>query len=164
MDGPDGEVIASMSLPDAGTMPQQLGDPGFGTSTKRIRKEAPDEIQAGGNGLTGHDETSEDITKTGDSPTFTAATPGAAHEHYDPVANKVTFITHPGGPPEEHAAATLSDGRVLVCGGDTNANATKALIYDPAAGGAWIPQPDMKIGRNRLRTAARMASRDSIPS
>lgn len=70
-------------------------------------------------------------------------------EIYDPVADKITPISHPGGPPEEHAAATLKDGRVLICGGDTSTHHNKALIYDPAAGGAWLPQPDMTVGRYR---------------
>jgi hypothetical protein len=73
----------------------------------------------------------------------------ASDEIYDPVANSIKFITHPGGPPEYHAAAQLKDGTVLVCGGDLSTNHDKALIFDPSGGGAWIPQPNMKVGRQK---------------
>ncbi|MCH9647374.1 MAG: thrombospondin type 3 repeat-containing protein [Deltaproteobacteria bacterium] len=75
VDGPDGDTTASMYATDAFTMPQQAGDPGFGFSTKRTATEAGFETNGGGNGLTGDDETSEDITMTWDS-TFTAPNPG----------------------------------------------------------------------------------------
>ncbi len=74
VDGPDADTTASTYGTDAHTMPQQAGDPGFGFSTKRIAMETGFEL-AGPNGLTGDDETSEDITMTWDS-TFTAPTPG----------------------------------------------------------------------------------------
>lgn len=66
VDGPDGDSVASTYAAEAATMPQQLGDPGSGFSTKRISLEGWAEI-AGGNGLTGDDESSEDIQVTWDS-------------------------------------------------------------------------------------------------
>ncbi len=74
VDGPDGDTTASTYGADAFTMPQQGGDPGFGFSTKRIAMESGFEA-AGPNGLTGDDETSEDISMTWDS-IFTAPSPG----------------------------------------------------------------------------------------
>jgi hypothetical protein len=67
VDGPDADTLTTIYLPDAYTMPQQLSDPGFGFSTKRILLEGPHEINVGGNGLTGHDETSENILVTWDT-------------------------------------------------------------------------------------------------
>lgn len=61
---------------DADTMMAQTATPGSGTSTKRVLAETGHETQTGGgNGLTGHDETSEDTRMTWDN-TFTAPTPG----------------------------------------------------------------------------------------
>jgi len=67
VDGPDGDTTPTMYLPDAYTMPQQLTDPGFGFSTKRILLEGPHEINLGGNGINGHDETTENILVTWDT-------------------------------------------------------------------------------------------------
>ena len=74
VDGPDADTAASTYGTDAFTMPQQAADPGFGFSTKRTATESGFEV-AGANGLTGDDETTEDITMTWDS-TFTAPNPG----------------------------------------------------------------------------------------
>jgi hypothetical protein len=61
---------------DADTIAAQTATPTTGTSTKRILAETTHETQMGtGNGLTGHDETSEATNVTWDS-TFTAPTPG----------------------------------------------------------------------------------------
>ncbi len=75
VDGPDADAIATNYLADAVTMPQQSGDPGFGFSTKRIALEGADEVAVSGNGITGHDETTENIAVTWDS-VFTAPSPG----------------------------------------------------------------------------------------
>lgn len=60
---------------DARTIPPQSSAPGIDQSTKRIASEAGQEMP-GGNGLTGHDETSERTDLTWDT-SFGAATPGA---------------------------------------------------------------------------------------
>jgi hypothetical protein len=61
---------------DALTIAAQAAAPGSGKSTKRVATETGHETQAGiGNGLTGHDETSEDTATTWDT-TFNAPTPG----------------------------------------------------------------------------------------
>jgi hypothetical protein len=61
---------------DANTIAAQPSTPAAGTSTKRVAAESGHETQAGtGNGLTGHDETSEDTAATWDR-TFSAPTPG----------------------------------------------------------------------------------------
>lgn len=62
---------------DANTIAVQASAPGLNLSTKRIATEAGHETQAGsGNGITGHDETSEDTSMTWDT-AFTAPTPGS---------------------------------------------------------------------------------------
>jgi uncharacterized protein len=68
---------ASNYAPDANTIAPQAASPGVGKSTKRIAAEAGNETQDGtGNGITGHDETSEDTSVTWDS-AFSAPTPGS---------------------------------------------------------------------------------------
>ena len=63
---------------DAETIANQPTAPAAGTSTKRIAGESGHETQAGtGNGITGHDETSEATSATWDT-AFTAPTPGVA--------------------------------------------------------------------------------------
>lgn len=76
VDGPDAGSTPSTYQPDAFTMPQQASAPGSGKSTKRIALEGPDEATGGGNGLTGDDETTEDISVTWDQ-AFTAPDPGS---------------------------------------------------------------------------------------
>lgn len=75
VDGPDADTTPSTYLPDAFTMPQQFSDPGFGFSTKREKLEGANEVNAGGNGITGHDETTEDILVTWDT-IYVAPDPG----------------------------------------------------------------------------------------
>ncbi len=76
VDGPDADTTASTYLVDAFSMPQQAGDPGSGFSTKRVLLEAGSETAGGGNGITGDDETTENITTTWDTPPFSAPDPG----------------------------------------------------------------------------------------
>lgn len=78
VDGPDAGTTPSTYATDAFTMPQQAGDPGSGKSTKRIALEGSNEVTGGGNGITGDDETTEQITTTWDAPPFSAPTPGSA--------------------------------------------------------------------------------------
>jgi len=76
VDGPDPGSAASTYAPDAFTMPLQPGDPPAGRSSQRLLLEGPSELSGGGNGVTGDDETSEDILVTWSS-SFTAADPGS---------------------------------------------------------------------------------------
>ncbi|MDH3402392.1 MAG: lamin tail domain-containing protein [Acidobacteriota bacterium] len=76
VDGPDADAVATAYLFDLFTMPQQAADPGGGASTKRLFLEAGSETAGGGNGATGDDETSEQITTTWDGPAFGAPNPG----------------------------------------------------------------------------------------
>jgi hypothetical protein len=64
-------------LHDLHTIPVQghNGPPLAGFSTKRLSPEGLNEVHSGGNGLTGDDETSEDISVTWDD-TFTEPNPG----------------------------------------------------------------------------------------
>ena len=87
VDGPDADTIASSYASDAFSMPQQTADPGFGFSTKRTASEAGFESSGTGNGLTGDDETSEDISATWDS-VFTAPNPGVT----DVVAGQPSIL------------------------------------------------------------------------
>ena len=75
VDGPDADAIASAYALDSGLMPLQFADPGAGVSTKRILVEAGQELTGSGNGITGDDETSENIFMTWDS-LFTPPDPG----------------------------------------------------------------------------------------
>lgn len=76
VDGPDADGTASAYAADALTLPTQSA-PAAAKSTKRIAREsAATEIQSGGNGLGGHDETSEQTGVTWDSAAYTAPTPG----------------------------------------------------------------------------------------
>ncbi|HTL36180.1 MAG TPA: hypothetical protein VL326_23775 [Kofleriaceae bacterium] len=61
---------------DANTIAAQTSAPGIDQSTKRIKREAANETETGGNGITGHDETSEKTDVTWDA-SFSAPTPGA---------------------------------------------------------------------------------------
>jgi hypothetical protein len=90
VDGPDADAIASAYLADAVTLPLQPSAPGAGLSTKRVALEAGQETQAGGNGITGHDETSENTLVTWDQ-AFTAPNPGV-------VASSASVADPPGAP------------------------------------------------------------------
>jgi hypothetical protein len=61
---------------DANTIAALPSAPGIDQSTKRIKREAGQEISTGGNGITGHDETSEHNELTWDT-SFSSATPGS---------------------------------------------------------------------------------------
>jgi hypothetical protein len=77
IDGPDTGSTTTAYKTDVRTMLVQTGTPGSGMSTKRIALESGHESQGGSaNGITGDDETSEDLAATWDT-TFTAPTPGA---------------------------------------------------------------------------------------
>jgi hypothetical protein len=77
IDGPDADDAPTAYAIDARTIGIQMGTPGSGESTKRIALEGDHEQHAGGNGLDGDDETSEDTGATWDSITFGTPTPGA---------------------------------------------------------------------------------------
>ncbi|GJQ62360.1 MAG: hypothetical protein SCALA702_14130 [Melioribacteraceae bacterium] len=74
VDGPDADTDASTYLADAFTMPMPDSDPGFGFTAKRIVFETGETL-TGGNGITGHDETTEDILTSWDT-TYTEPNPG----------------------------------------------------------------------------------------
>lgn len=74
-DGPDAGSTTTAYATDARTLAVQASTPASGKSTKRIALEAGHETATGGNGLGGHDETSEDTAATWDT-TYTAPTPG----------------------------------------------------------------------------------------
>jgi len=98
VDGPDGDTDQSPYLADAFTMGVASSDPGSGESVKRVLTEGPSELDADGNGLTGHDETSEDIVVTWDS-----------EFEYIPADPGVCCLTLPC----YYASADLSDGTAL---------------------------------------------------
>lgn len=77
-DGPDGDAIVSDYLADTAIALQDVisgGSHASGDSFQRIDFAEGGETQAGGNGITGSDETSEDLSVTWQ---LAAATPGAA--------------------------------------------------------------------------------------
>jgi hypothetical protein len=69
IDGPDVDAVASTYLPDLGTAVAAL-DAGSGESTQRRNAIEYDEVDNGGNGFLGHDETTEDW-----STSFSVSTP-----------------------------------------------------------------------------------------
>jgi Lamin Tail Domain len=77
VDGPDVDTIATAYSTDANTLPSQTA-PGSGKSTKRLALESTAvETQTGaGNGVAGHDETSELLNTTWDMAAYTIPTPG----------------------------------------------------------------------------------------
>ena len=76
IDGPDADAATGAYLTDANTLPSQTA-PGSARSTKRLALEsAAVEIQTGGNGVAGHDETSEQLGTTWDTGSYTVPTPG----------------------------------------------------------------------------------------
>jgi hypothetical protein len=77
VDGPDPDTVGTAYAVDAFTIGNQGSTPGSGLSTKRLALEsAATEIQSGGNGPGGQDETSEQTATTWDAAAFTALTPG----------------------------------------------------------------------------------------
>ncbi len=75
VDGPDTDTISTAYLMDQMTMGKMATSPNTGFSAKRILLEVGNEVTTGGNGITGHDETTEAILITWDA-TFTAPDPG----------------------------------------------------------------------------------------
>jgi hypothetical protein len=77
VDGPDANTIATPYLDDAWTMPLQKSPPSDNFSTKRELLEDGNELRpvGSGNGITGHDETTENILVTWDT-IFVAPDPG----------------------------------------------------------------------------------------
>ncbi|MBL4637667.1 MAG: lamin tail domain-containing protein [Kofleriaceae bacterium] len=76
VDGPDMDTTPSTYLNDSVAV-LQLTDPVAGLSTKRVLPEGMNEVDMGGNGILGHDETSENIQVTWDS-TYSAPTPNVS--------------------------------------------------------------------------------------
>lgn len=75
VDGPDPDLIPSAYLPDALTIGDMARDAGGSQTYKRIAHEDGHELASDGNGILGHDETSEQIRMTWDSGS-SPATPG----------------------------------------------------------------------------------------
>lgn len=78
VEGPDADAVASTYGGDAATMQAMEFRSGFGGSHKRIGLEGSAEIDAGGNGVEEHDETSEDTRMTWEqADPASAPTPGS---------------------------------------------------------------------------------------
>jgi len=70
------------------------------------------------------------------------------NELYDPTTGTVTKISHYGGnPPLYHAATLLSDGRVMVSGGEGSSQLPQAVAYAEGGGGKWTQLAALKHGR-----------------
>lgn len=78
VDGPDADTTGVAYASDAMTLPAQATAPGSALSTKRVALEtaATESQGGGGNGVLGHDETSEQLGVTWDTSGYTAPTPG----------------------------------------------------------------------------------------
>lgn len=79
IDGPDGDDVASLYLPDSISIPAMAAGDSAG-SYQRIAFEGEFEAQSGGNGIGGHDETSEDTRNTWEQEPDTTPTPGEVPE------------------------------------------------------------------------------------
>jgi hypothetical protein len=76
VDGPDPDDTPSTYLDDAYTIAGTAVDAPTDQSYQRLLPEDGFEIATGGNGITGHDETSEDMTATWTTATFAEPSPG----------------------------------------------------------------------------------------
>jgi len=72
----------------------------------------------------------------------------SSDELYDPTTNTVKAVSHAGGSPTNQTATLLTDGTVLVAGGEGNSDAQKAVAYDSTGGGSWTILPSMNHGRH----------------
>jgi uncharacterized repeat protein (TIGR01451 family) len=95
VDGPDADESASTYLRDALTIPTPGSFPAAALSLKRIALEGANETSVGGNGITGHDETSENVFATWDFGNYTAPNPGVANLDGPPIADLAVEITGP---------------------------------------------------------------------
>ncbi len=80
--------------------------------------------------------------------------PETSAEIYDPVADEWTLVTGDLRPRRGHASVTLSDGRVVVVGGEDLVGLSIAAVevYDPAAD-SWKIAASLPDGRSLLAAA-----------
>ena len=97
VDGPDSDSIATRYAPDRGTIGLMDGMAPLGQSHKRIAPETGAEAFDGfGNGLTGQDETSENLSLTWDlSANYTSASPGTVHPSLIPAGLRSSSPANP---------------------------------------------------------------------
>jgi hypothetical protein len=67
---------------------------------------------------------------------------------FDPAADTVTAINHPGGSARRSAAARLADGRVIVAGGFEDAQKEKVRVFSEKVL-AWDMLPNLLHARSR---------------
>lgn len=152
VDGPDADAVATAYLTDASTMPLQASAPGLGLSTKRVALENGLEVWTGGNGITGHDETTEITTITWDQ-VFTAPDPGFVHNvaavdgpvgaagplriYPNPSAGAVTIeLASAAFPPTSHVGVYAVTGERVYSGGTRAEGGRIALRLRP--GLYWV--------------------------
>ena len=80
VDGPDADSVNTRYLDDMGSLPVMLERDANGGSYARIVFEDVFEIAEGGNGVAGHDETSEDTRTTWEQDPASSPTPGVVGE------------------------------------------------------------------------------------
>jgi uncharacterized protein len=80
VDGPDGDESLSTYLPDGASLPAMRARDAADGSYQRIAFEGEYEAASGGNGVEGHDETSEDTRNTWEQEPGSAPTPGEVPE------------------------------------------------------------------------------------
>ena len=80
VDGPDGDDTLSPYLPDDASLPAMRERDAVEGSYQRIAFEGEYEAASGGNGVDGHDETSEDTRNTWEQEPGTIPTPGEVPE------------------------------------------------------------------------------------
>lgn len=99
VDGPDADAVASTYLPDAMVIPVPGVIPAEGMSIKRTQFESPNETIANGNGITGHDETSENTSLTWGFASLTAANPGGTALYPPSLADLMVITDAPAAVP-----------------------------------------------------------------
>lgn len=142
VDGPDKDTTPSAYAPDSMTMPVMGPAAGSGFSHKRIAHEAGHEVEGNGNGITGHDETTEDISITfdgGDVP-YSAPDPGLW-----PLLGTCPADIHP--PPDGNGSVNVQDllaviaswGACSGCDADINGDGTVNVTDLLTVIGDWGP-------------------------
>ncbi|MBN2008873.1 lamin tail domain-containing protein [candidate division KSB1 bacterium] len=160
-DGPDADTIASAYLNDTPAVDQKVVNSGLphaiGKSVARTSLMEIDEISSGGNGITGHDETSEDVATA-----FAEAdpTPGAAYVgfvnvtficntaawrdtvsgDYSLVQLRGTTITAAGQSSDDASVDTLSPGTII------NWGALSSMYLREVSGDYWMGTFRMPAG------------------
>lgn len=135
IDGPDPDAVATTYLPDTPKQGQSLAYPGahgFDLTVSRVDFNEGAELSTGGNGITGNDETSEDLAQTwlGNTP-HSIGSPG----DYGPPS--LVSVTSTG----ETTVEIVFSRAVEAASAEEISNYTLLLIQTPAGQITNVPVP-----------------------